>query len=128
MSLAVLFSLECLISINMYTSHSTRSTTASSSFPDYTSLGKATAIRSFVLLVPRRYVLFLALPAITYIDALMGIFVGGGSFFLVAWTYSLITKKEGMGGGDVNLLAMMGAMVGWKGVSLQFSWHPWQGP
>jgi leader peptidase (prepilin peptidase)/N-methyltransferase len=36
--------------------------------------------------------------------------------FLVAWIYSLITKKEGMGGGDIKLLAMMGAIVGWQGV------------
>ena len=57
-----------------------------------------------------------ALPTITYKDALLGILCGGGSLFLVAWTYSLITKKEGMGGGDIKLLAMIGAIVGWKGV------------
>ena len=57
-----------------------------------------------------------ALPAITYKEALLGILIGGGSLFLVAWTYSLVTKKEGMGGGDIKLLAMMGAIVGWKGV------------
>jgi leader peptidase (prepilin peptidase)/N-methyltransferase len=28
----------------------------------------------------------------------------------------MITKKEGMGGGDIKLLAMMGAVIGWKGV------------
>lgn len=53
---------------------------------------------------------------INYLDALIGILAGGGSLFLVAWTYSLITKKEGMGGGDIKLLAMMGAVIGWKGV------------
>ncbi len=57
-----------------------------------------------------------ALPTITYKDALLGILCGGGSLFLVAWIYSLITKKEGMGGGDIKLLAMIGAIVGWKGV------------
>ena len=57
-----------------------------------------------------------ALPTITYQEALLGILIGGGSLFLVAWTYRLITKKEGMGGGDIKLLAMMGAIVGWKGV------------
>ena len=57
-----------------------------------------------------------ALPTITYKDALLGILIGGGSLFLIAWIYSLITKKEGMGGGDIKLLAMMGAIVGWQGV------------
>ena len=56
------------------------------------------------------------LPDITYKDALLGILLGGGSLFLVAWVYHLITKKEGMGGGDIKLLAMMGAIVGWRGV------------
>jgi leader peptidase (prepilin peptidase)/N-methyltransferase len=46
----------------------------------------------------------------------MGILIGGGSLFLVALIYSVLTKKEGMGGGDIKLLAMMGALIGWKGV------------
>ena len=57
-----------------------------------------------------------ALPSITYKAALLGVIVGGGSLFLVAWIYSLLTKKEGMGGGDIKLLAMMGALLGWQGV------------
>lgn len=35
---------------------------------------------------------------------------------MVGWLYTLIAKKEGMGGGDIKLLAMIGAMIGWKGV------------
>ena len=58
------------------------------------------------------------LPAITYKESLAGILAGGGSLLLVAWIYNLITKKEGMGGGDIKLLAMIGAFVGWKGVLL----------
>ena len=57
-----------------------------------------------------------ALPTITYKDALLGILIGGGSLYIIAWAYDRITKKEGMGGGDIKLLAMMGALVGWKGV------------
>ena len=34
---------------------------------------------------------------------------GGGSLYLVASLYQLFTRKEGMGGGDIKLLAMMGA-------------------
>jgi len=37
------------------------------------------------------------LPAITYKESLAGILVGGGSLLLVAWVYSLITHKEGIG-------------------------------
>lgn len=58
----------------------------------------------------------LALPKITLIESILGILTGGGSLFLVAWLYHLLTRKEGMGGGDIKLLAMMGAIVGWKGV------------
>ena len=66
--------------------------------------------------IPLCFAASFALPEITYKAALMGILAGGGSLFLVAWTYNLITKKEGMGGGDIKLLAMMGALIGWKGV------------
>ncbi len=50
------------------------------------------------------------------LEALIGILAGGGSLFLVAWGYQIITKREGMGGGDIKLLAMLGAFIGWKGV------------
>lgn len=53
---------------------------------------------------------------VTWVDALIGILVGGGSLFAVAWGYYLLTRKEGMGGGDIKLLAMIGALIGWKGV------------
>jgi leader peptidase (prepilin peptidase) / N-methyltransferase len=66
--------------------------------------------------IPIGFAASFALPAITYKDALLGILIGGGSLFLVAWLYSLLTKKEGMGGGDIKLLAMMGGVVGWQGV------------
>ena len=57
-----------------------------------------------------------ALAAITYKDSLLGILVGGGSLLLIAETYNRLTKKEGMGGGDIKLLAMIGAALGWEGV------------
>ncbi len=58
----------------------------------------------------------LVLPSMNYKASLAGILTGGGSLLAVAWTYNLITKKEGMGGGDIKLLAMIGAFTGWKGV------------
>ncbi|MGD9731235.1 MAG: A24 family peptidase [Desulfamplus sp.] len=49
-------------------------------------------------------------------DSALGILTGGGSLYLVAVIYYLIRKDEGMGGGDIKLLAMIGAAIGWKGV------------
>lgn len=56
------------------------------------------------------------IPQLGWLNSLIGIVVGGGSLLLVAFVYELLTKKEGMGGGDIKLLAMMGAFFGWKAV------------
>lgn len=58
----------------------------------------------------------LTIPSMTWHDSVLGIVVGGGSLFAVAVVYHLLTRKEGMGGGDIKLLAMIGALIGWKGV------------
>jgi leader peptidase (prepilin peptidase)/N-methyltransferase len=50
------------------------------------------------------------------LQSVIGILIGGGSLFLVAWGYQLLTHREGMGGGDIKLLAMIGAFMGWQGV------------
>ena len=56
-------------------------------------------------------------PRFGMLDALYGIVLGGGVLFAIAWTYQFITKREGMGGGDIKLLAMIGAFCGIKGVA-----------
>ena len=66
--------------------------------------------------IPIGLVASFVLPAMTFKTSLLGMLAGGGSLWIVAWTYSLITRKEGMGGGDIKLLAMIGAFIGWKGV------------
>jgi len=56
------------------------------------------------------------IPQLGWQNSLFGILAGGGSLYLVATLYHLFTGKEGMGGGDIKLLAMMGAFFGWKAV------------
>jgi leader peptidase (prepilin peptidase)/N-methyltransferase len=47
-------------------------------------------------------------------DALVGILVGGGLLWGIAEGYYRIRGEEGLGMGDVKMLAMIGAFVGWK--------------
>lgn len=61
-------------------------------------------------------ILALAGISISLKSSLIGILLGGGSLFIVAYVYEAITKREGMGGGDVKLLAMIGAWLGWQAV------------
>ena len=51
---------------------------------------------------------------LTWWDAVLGVLIGGGCLYAVAVGYELLTKREGMGGGDIKLLAMMGGFLGWK--------------
>lgn len=51
---------------------------------------------------------------ITLVQSLVGTFVGGGLLFAVAGIYRLVRKVDGMGGGDVKLMGMIGAFVGWQ--------------
>jgi len=44
--------------------------------------------------------------------ALLGMVVGSGYLWLFAWIWATFLKREGMGGGDIKLAAMFGALVG----------------
>ncbi|HXT67202.1 MAG TPA: prepilin peptidase [Nitrospiraceae bacterium] len=48
------------------------------------------------------------------INSVLGLTVGGGLLWLLAWLSPYLFGKEGMGGGDIKLLAMIGAFLGWK--------------
>jgi leader peptidase (prepilin peptidase)/N-methyltransferase len=52
----------------------------------------------------------------TPLNALLGAVIGYGSLWLLSTGYSLVTGRHGMGGGDLKLLGMIGAWLGWQAV------------
>ena len=52
------------------------------------------------------------------IEALIGAAAGFGVLYVVAALGQWVFKEEAMGGGDIKMMAMVGAFVGWKGVLL----------
>ncbi|MBN1885789.1 MAG: prepilin peptidase [Candidatus Krumholzibacteriota bacterium] len=51
-------------------------------------------------------------PSIDLLDSALGVVVGGGGLWLVGVLYRLVRHAEGMGGGDIKLMAMIGAFLG----------------
>lgn len=51
-------------------------------------------------------------PGLGFWPAVVGAFLGYGVFFLMSWGYYKWKGKIGLGGGDVKLLAMLGAFLG----------------
>jgi leader peptidase (prepilin peptidase)/N-methyltransferase len=49
-------------------------------------------------------------------DALLGVVLGAGILYAIAGAYYLWRREEGLGMGDVKMLAMIGAFLGWKAV------------
>jgi leader peptidase (prepilin peptidase)/N-methyltransferase len=49
---------------------------------------------------------------LTWQQSGLGILLGGGMLYAVAAGYFLLTRREGMGGGDIKLLGMIGAFLG----------------
>lgn len=66
--------------------------------------------------IPIGFALSFFIPSLSPIESLLGILIGGGGLWTIATIYLLLARREGMGFGDVKLLAMMGAFIGWKGV------------
>jgi len=59
--------------------------------------------------------------------SLSGLIVGGGAVYAMGLVGDIIFKKESMGGGDVKLMAMAGAFLGWKLALLAFFIAPFFG-
>jgi leader peptidase (prepilin peptidase)/N-methyltransferase len=53
----------------------------------------------------------LLLTPVGVVSSILGVVLGGGLFFLVA-----VISRGGMGGGDIKLIAMIGAFLGWQAV------------
>jgi leader peptidase (prepilin peptidase)/N-methyltransferase len=53
---------------------------------------------------------------LSYKDALIGLALGAGLLITIIYGYYILTGKQGMGGGDVKLLGMIGIFIGWRGV------------
>jgi leader peptidase (prepilin peptidase)/N-methyltransferase len=55
------------------------------------------------------------LPGGDWKGSVAGALLGGGILYATAFLYEKIRGAEGMGGGDIKLLAMIGAFLGWRG-------------
>jgi len=53
-------------------------------------------------------------PLPTWQEAATGALIGGGIFFTISFGYEIFLKRPGLGMGDVKLLAMIGAFLGWQ--------------
>jgi len=51
---------------------------------------------------------------VSLMDASLGVAIGGGIIWFLVWVSPYLFGKEGMGKGDVKLVAMIGAFLGWK--------------
>jgi Type II secretory pathway, prepilin signal peptidase PulO and related peptidases len=51
---------------------------------------------------------------VTWQQSGLGILIGGGLLYTVAYGYYALTGRDGMGGGDIKLLAMIGGFLGWQ--------------
>ncbi|MEW5806007.1 MAG: prepilin peptidase [Acidobacteriota bacterium] len=50
------------------------------------------------------------------LNSILGAATGFVGFYLIAFIYERLTGKEGMGGGDIKMITMVGAFLGLKGV------------
>lgn len=80
--------------------------------PDEISLGGCVAGLLFSALVPELHGQTSWLRGLA--ASAIGLLVGGGVLFAIAWIGSAILRKDAMGMGDVKLLAALGAFLGWE--------------
>jgi len=59
--------------------------------------------------------------------SLLGALAGGGLIYGLGVIGKIIFKRDAMGGGDVKLMAMLGAFMGWRLITLVFFIAPFFG-
>jgi leader peptidase (prepilin peptidase)/N-methyltransferase len=59
--------------------------------------------------IPAGFLANLLTGRVSWSESLLGILVGGGTFFVI-----IVVSRGGMGGGDMKLGGMLGAFLGWK--------------
>ena len=58
------------------------------------------------------------------LDSFLGILIGGGTLLSVTLLGNFLLKKDSMGGGDIKLIAMIGAFLGWESAIFAFLFSP----
>jgi len=71
-------------------------------------------------LIPENPAAGLLLGNIDWVDSLLGCVIGGGIVISIIGLYYLATKRIGMGGGDIWMMMMMGAFLGWEALPFIF--------
>ena len=61
-------------------------------------------------------------PELDWKSSLIGVVLGGGSLYTVAWLYYLIRRDYGLGMGDVKLLAGIGWWLGYQSILTTVFW------
>ena len=101
--------------------------------PDEVSVGGMCAGLIFSALIPQMHdVAYLDRPwFLNHLHSLglsfLGVLIGGGSIYFMGLLGDFLFKKESLGGGDVKLLAMVGAFMGWEMAILTFFIAPFFG-
>lgn len=66
--------------------------------------------------IPLGFLFCLLTGDVLWWESLLGVLIGGGLFFLIAFTYEKLSGREGLGGGDIKLLGMIGAWQGYQSI------------
>lgn len=74
----------------------------------------------FAFLLPQRAPIADLVGNVALLDSLLGALMGAGIVFVIIAVYFLATKRMGMGGGDIGMMAMVGAFLGWQSLVFIF--------